>query len=172
MNKQNCEQSNCSSFFLVHYLHNERDLVSAMDRGIPPIDYERKAFSINGCVMTDQEQIEQEILRLTSVLAYDCDFEYEKYAAMNRVARKLSRQIENPTISIELLKRIIVHMDIELGTKLSLRNVFYQMSKAFQMEKNCYDNNPDAFSFEWLCNCYESICDCPYLMEDTDSPHI
>ena len=80
MNKQNCEQSNCSGTFMAHYLYNERNLVSVMDQGIPPIDYERKALSVNGCVLADQEQIEQEITRLTSALAYDCDFEYDKYA--------------------------------------------------------------------------------------------
>lgn len=161
MNKQNREQYNYTSIFVAHYLYNERDLVSVMDQGIPPIDYEQKALSVNGCVLADQEQIEQEITRLTSALAYDCDFEYDKYASMNRVTNKLSQQIERPTISIGLLKRIIVHMDFELGVKLSFRNVFHQMRKVFQMEKYCYDNNPDAFSFEWLCNCYESSCNRP-----------
>ena len=112
MNKQNCEQSNCSGTFMAHYLYNERNLVSVMDQGIPPIDYVRKALSVNGCVLADQEQIEQEITRLTSALAYDCDFEYDKYASMNQVTKKLSQQIERPTISIGLLKRIIVHWRI------------------------------------------------------------
>ena len=79
MNNQNCKQSNCSGTFMAHYLYNERDLVSVMDQGIPPIDYEQKALSVDGCVLADQEQIEQEITRLTSALAYDCDFEYDKY---------------------------------------------------------------------------------------------
>ena len=60
MNNQNCKQSNCSGTFMAHYLYNERDLVSVMDQGIPPIDYEQKALSVDGCVLADQEQIEQE----------------------------------------------------------------------------------------------------------------
>lgn len=161
MNKQDCGQSNCASCFLANYHYNERALVSVMNQGMPPVDYEREAFSIGGCVLADQDKIEQEITRLTSVLAYDCDFEYEKFASMNRVVRKLSKQIESPTISIELLKRVIVHMDIELGAKLSFRSVFYLMWKSSQMVEYCYDNNPDVFSFEWLCRCYEISCDHP-----------
>ena len=112
---------------------------------------EKRAFTVNGVLLSTDEQVKREVTKLLSVFAHDIDFEYDKYSNVFNVIKSLMNQEQKRTISQEVLRRVIVHMNLELGILSSFYTTFVDMDKKYSMETFCFDRNMESFTFEWLC---------------------
>ena len=112
---------------------------------------ERKAFTVNNVLLSADEQVKREVRKLLSILAHDIDFEYDKYSKMCDVIHSLVKSVKEKEIPQEILKKVIVHMNLELGIVSSFYTTFVDMDKEYSLEELCCDRNMERFTLEWLC---------------------
>ena len=125
----------------IDYLHERKLCVK---------EEEKRAFTVNGVLLSTDEQVKREVTKLLSVFAHDIDFEYDKYSKVFNVIKSLMNQEQKKAISQEVLRRVIVHMNLELGILSSFYTTFVDMDKKYSVETFCYDRNMENFTFEWL----------------------
>lgn len=107
-----------------YYLENSNQKISKM---------EYESFCINGKHLMPKEQVITEYSKIKATFAFDTDFEYEKYTKFNALIKKLGALVASyDKLTIEqkeILKKVIVYLDLELGTKVSFCKTFIDMKK-------------------------------------------
>ena len=135
------------------FYKNLKEEVSMLSE-MPDIE-EVKNFTINGEELNDEAKIIYEksriLLHFTHLLKENMDF--VKYNAFRSIIEKLSDSVNNMNLDYELLKKIIVHVELELGM-----NVFFSTVLLDLLEKGleniiCYETE-ENLTYERLCEHY------------------
>ena len=103
-----------------------------------PSEKERRAFSENGIELGIMEKIKSEFIRLSATFAFDCDLEFEEYSDVNKMIKKLRSKIYDididDEISIDAIKKMIVYLDLQIGSKVSFYTTFIKMLDNLELE--------------------------------------
>ena len=103
------------------------------------IDKEKRALSVDGVELTELEKIKAEYIRITATLAFDCDLEYQEYSDVNKIVKQLGLQIEkldNDIVLFDAIKKLIVYLDLQIGSKVSFYGTFVEMLKNKELDYN------------------------------------
>lgn len=120
---------------------------------------EYESFSVNGKHLMPKEQVITEYSKIKATFAFDTDFEYEKYTKFNTLIKKLGTLVSSyDKLTIEqkeILKKIIVYLDLELDIKVSFYKAFIDMKKNREILIN-YEilNELGKFDLETLISFY------------------
>lgn len=104
-------------------------------KDVNPFEAERMAFTVHeGELLSIKNQLEKELLLLSSFLAFEVDCSYKRYSDLvhsvefyKEVLDKVEE--DQDILIIETLKRVIVYLQLEVGCKVSFVTTFLDMKK-------------------------------------------
>jgi len=118
------------------------------------IDKEKRALSVDGVELGEIEKIKTEFIRITATLAFDCDLEYQEYSDVKKIVKKLGLQIEkldNDIVLFDAIKKLIVYLDLQIGSKVSFYRTFAEMLSNKELEYNYHQlKSANLYDFEKL----------------------
>lgn len=118
---------------------------------------ERKVFTIDRNILKTKEQLIQEYIKLMAYLAHDSSLEFDDHQNVLKVLNELGCVIDNynnlDNNEINLIKKVIVYIDLLVGFKVSFYSTFLEMynSNELNINYNTLINN-NNFNYEYLCN--------------------
>lgn len=101
---------------------------------------EKANFSINGEVLSTEAQLVRERIRIINEFTFGSGEEYEfsKYNSLRSIIDALSQAIEEREYyDVEIIKKIIVRLELELGMDVQLMSTFIQMLKSKELVEDC-----------------------------------
>jgi len=118
------------------------------------IDKEKRALSVDGVELGELEKIKAEYIRITATLAFDCDLEYQEYSDVNKIVKQLGLKIEklnNDIALFDAIKKMIVYLDLQIGSKVSFYRTFAEMLANKELDYNYHQlKSANLYDFEKL----------------------
>lgn len=114
-------------------------------------------FIVKGELLNEEAQLIREKNRILYNFSRldGQSFDFVKYNDFRCVIDKLSDSIDNYEGDYDVMKKVIVHMDLELGVEVFFTGTFLSMVKD-GVDNICDYNKMKKFTFEELYKCYDN----------------
>lgn len=117
------------------------------------------SFIVNGKPIDDDTSLALEYINLYSAFTYDIGesfptLKYDRFRTFFLDLREvLEDHIEEGQYDTETLKRVMVHLNLELGTDINFGDTFQNMLLEGRLERD-YSDYQDNFTFDYLYQQY------------------
>ena len=135
------------------FYENLKDTMESLSSD--PFMEEYENFLVNGEELNIEAQLMREKSRILLNFSHlkGQEFDFVKYNDFRKLINILSDTIDNYRCDVDTLKKIIVHIDLELGIEVFFTGAFAEMVEVGIEEITSYEHT-ENFSFETLYQKY------------------